>query len=462
MTFHDMFERFEKQTPVCVMVRAALENVFAAERLDEIFEKHAVQQRCGELLFSTVADMMAAVVCRIRPSINAAYRDQADQIGVTIKSVYDKLAGIETVVSRGMVRETAARMKDIIDKMGGSRRELLPGYCLKYLDGNHLRHTDRRIGALREINGAPLPGQALVVLDPQYMLATDVILCEDGHAQERSLLAEILEIVCRGEVWIADRNFCTSIFLFGIMARCAHFIIREHASSPRRELIGRRRKVGRSETGIVYEQQVRISDAQGNEKVIRRITVELFKPTRDGDREIHILTNLPEEIAATVIAELYGTRWTIETAFQEMAENLNGEINTLGYPKAALFGFCMGLVAYNILSVVKAAVRATHGEEATQRFSTYYMADEIAATYRGVMIPVPPRYWRKHFADLTSNQLARELLSIAQHIRLSRYAKNRWRPKKQPDKTMSKKKRKHVSTARILDKRKTTAKTGKR
>ena len=127
MTFHDMFERFEKQTPVCVMVRAALENVFAAERLDEIFEKHAVQQRCGDLLFSTVADMMADVVCRIRPSVNAAYRAQADEIGVTVKSVYDKLAGIEIAVSRGMVRETATRMKDIIDKIGGSRRELLPG-----------------------------------------------------------------------------------------------------------------------------------------------------------------------------------------------------------------------------------------------------------------------------------------------------------------------------------------------
>ena len=37
---------------------------------------------------------MAAVVCRIRPSIHAAYSDQAEQIGVSVKSVYDKLAGM--------------------------------------------------------------------------------------------------------------------------------------------------------------------------------------------------------------------------------------------------------------------------------------------------------------------------------------------------------------------------------
>lgn len=458
MALQDVFERFERQTPVCVMVRAALENVFAAERLDAMFEKHAVQQRCGELLFSTVADMMAAVVCQIHPSIHAAYRDRADQIGVTVKSVYDKLAGIEPVVSRGMVQETAGRMRSIIDKMGGTRREVLPGYCVKYLDGNHLRRTDRRIGELREINGAPLPGQALVVLDAQYMLATDVILCEDGHAQERSLLSTILQTVQHGEVWIADRNFCTSGFLFGIMAHRGHFIIREHATSPRRKLIGRRRKVGRSETGIVYEQQVRIWDVQGNEKVIRRITVELFQPTRDGESEIHILTNLPMKVTALAITKLYSSRWTIETAFQEMAENLNSEIQTLGYPKAALFGFCMGLVAYNILSVVKAAVRVAHGEETTAKLSTYYMADEIAATYRGMMIAVPQHYWTKHFARLTPSQLARTLLSMAQHIRLSRYTKNHWCPKKKPDKTMSKKKRTHISTARILEKRKQASK----
>ena len=137
-------------------------------------------------------------------------RAQKDEIGKTVKSIYDKLSGIEPAVSRAMVQETAKRMRAIIEKMGSPRRELLPGYRAKILDGNHLRRTDRRIGELREINGAPLPGQALVVLDPQLMMVSDVIPCEDGHAQERSLLPQILETVQRGEVWIADRNYADS------------------------------------------------------------------------------------------------------------------------------------------------------------------------------------------------------------------------------------------------------------
>ena len=38
-----------------------------------------------------------------------------------------------------------------------------------------------------------------------------------------------------------------------------------------------------------------------------------------------------------------------------MEAYFHSEINTLGYPKAALFGFCLALVAYNMLAVIMAA-----------------------------------------------------------------------------------------------------------
>lgn len=36
--------------------------------------------------------------------------------------------------------------------------------------------------------------------------------------------------------------------------------------------------------------------------------------------------------------------------FQVITDTFHCEIKTLGYPKAALFAFCMALVAYNIQS----------------------------------------------------------------------------------------------------------------
>ena len=289
-----------------------------------------------------------------------------------------------------------------------------------------------------------------MILDPQLKLAIDVIPCEDAHAQERSLLPQVLETVQRSDLWVADRNYCTASFLLGIKDRHAYFAIRQHAQLPH-ELLGRRKLVGESETGVVYQQRMRIFDAQGNWITVRRVTVELNQPTRDGETEIHIVTNLPKKVSALRVAELYQKRWTIEIAFNELAQNLEGEIETLGYPRAALFGFCTALVCYNVLSVVLAALRAVHGAKTVQEeISFYYLCDEVAGTHRG--LELAEEYWAGKYAKLTPARMARELLRLANMAQLSHYRKHKRGPKK-PVPKMNKRRRTHVSTARILAQR---------
>ena len=454
MVLSEVFERFSKESPVCVMVRAALENVVSAERLDDLFARTAVRQRSKELLFSTVADLMGLVVCRVRPSMHAAF--QSRDVGVTIKAVYDKLQRIEPAVSRAMVQDTAQRMAKIIGHMEGGLPGLLPGYRVKILDGNHLPRTQRRLKELRTRNVAPLPGHSLVVLDPALMLAIDVFPCEDGHAQERSLLPAVLETVTANDVWIADRNFCTTGFLCGIADRGAFFLIRQHRGTLNYELLGREKKVGRTHTGVVYEQALRLArPPDGPPLILRRITIRLDKPTRNGDDEIHVLTNLAAKIDGVVLAEAYRRRWTVEGAFQEMEAHLHGEIETLGYPQAALFAFCLALVSYNILSVIKAALRAAHGaEKIEQEISGYYLADEVAGTWRGMMIVLPSEYWTDRFGTYTPSEMARFLIAQARHIRLAAFRKHPRGPKKKPTK-VNKKQRRHASTQRILNERRT-------
>ena len=66
---------------------------------------------------------------------------------------------------------------------------------------------------------------------------------------------------------------------------------------------------------------------------------------------------------------MYRKRWTLETAFQELEASLHGEINALGYPKAALFALSIAMVSYNVLSTVKAALpRFTARRRPTPRF----------------------------------------------------------------------------------------------
>ncbi len=88
MFLRKIFEQFVGASPVTVMFRAAMENVFAPVRLDKLFSDAAKQQYEGRLLFSTVANLLAGVVCRYHKSVLASYRADKE-IGVSVRAVYE-------------------------------------------------------------------------------------------------------------------------------------------------------------------------------------------------------------------------------------------------------------------------------------------------------------------------------------------------------------------------------------
>jgi hypothetical protein len=451
MILSEVFERFAEESPVTVMVRAALENALPPSAVDALFEDVAERQYTRDLLFSDVVGLMGMVVCKIRPSINAAYKKHAEALGVTRQAVYGKINGMEPAVGAALVRHTAGAIAPVIEALGGRREPWLPGYRARVLDGSHLPGTEHRLGPLRTERAGALPGQALVVFDPELMLAIDAIPCEDGHAQERSMTAEILALVRPGDLWVADRNFCTTTLLFGIVDRRGSFVIRQHGSTLTWGPAGPRQARGRCDTGEVLEQPVRLTDPEGRTLSLRRITVVLDKPTRDGDREIHILTDLPEDVAdAAAVAEIYRKRWTLETAFQEMEATLDGEIAALGYPRAALFALCVALVSYDLMSAVKGALRSVHGPEAVDTgVSGSDLAEEASGTTRGMLIAIPEDEWAV-FHGLPASEMGEVLRDLARRVRLSHYRKQPRGPKKPKPKKNSGYKKKHLSTAKLL------------
>lgn len=451
MLLGKIFEPFIEKRPVCVMARGILERLLDPRRVDQVFADHARRQYTRDLLFSTVVQLMGEVVLKVQPSVHAAWQAREDEIGVSVAALYKKLDRVETGISAALVRDSAEQAAAVIDALQAPLPPWLKGYRCRVLDGNHLSASEHRLQELRTTWAAPLPGKVLVVLDQERMLAEDVFLTEDGHAQERSLLAEVLSVVQPKDVWIADRNFCTCGFLFGIADRGACFLIRQHGTLKGRR-IGRRRRVGTTATGVVYEQNLELTDpATGRTMVLRRITVKLHQPTRDGDYEIHLLTNVPAAHAdALLLSGLYRRRWTIETMFQEVTTTLACEIDTLCYPPAALFAFCLALLAYNAVSVLKAALRSVHGEEhVNETVSGYYLALEIQQAYDGMRVAIPDRHWRA-FRRLALPDFAETLRQLAGHVRLSRYRKHPRGPKKPPPKKTRYKNGGHVSTAKLL------------
>ncbi|MBV8282326.1 MAG: transposase [Candidatus Eremiobacteraeota bacterium] len=450
MILKAVFERFAQKTPITVMTRALLEYALGTDALNALFDQHARQQYAHKLLFSSLVDLMALVVCRMQPSPCAAYELMKEDLRTSLSAVYDKLNGIEDNVTASLVRHVGCRLGSVIVKLDGQLPPLVPGYRTKIIDGKHLNATEHRLAVLRDVKAAPLPGQALVVLDPSLMLAIDMFPCQDGWAQERSLFSQVLESVTKKDLWIADRNFCTVGFLCGILLRQGFFCIRQHENFPVASS-SEFQSCGRCRTGEVFEQAVTFRGEDGTSTTIRRIVVRLDKLTTDGDTEIGILTNVPAHDADAVkVAELYLERWTIERLFQTLTETLDGERPSLGYPAAALFAYAIALVSYNVAATLRATLRATFGHERVEaEVSWYYVANDLRFNYGGMDVALDEEIWAP-FHTMSAGELAVKLKDYAINVQLSSFKRHRRGPKRpQPPRTKYAD-MPHVSTARLL------------
>ena len=104
---------------------------------------------------------------------------------------------------------------------------------------------------------------------------------------------------------------------------------------------------------------------------------------------------------ALKVAGLYRKRWSVETMFQEMTDHLTCEIKTLGYPRAAVFAFCLALMAWNGMSVIQAALRNVHGEETVEETPDFSHSQGCP-------------YWQTQFAiyDLYGEPFRLEVLHV--------------------------------------------------
>ena len=196
-----MLARFEQHAPASVMARTALEHAFPADWIDAVFEAERQRQYSRELLFSTVVELMTLVSLGLRPSLHAAARQMGD-LPVSLASLYDKVNHTEPGILRALVRGSAQRLAPVMARYGV--RPALPGYQLRVLDGNHLPGSEKRLAVLRGHRGAALPGQSIVVYDPDSGLVIDLIAGEDAHQSERTLAVPVLQ-ACRAGTGVDRR-----------------------------------------------------------------------------------------------------------------------------------------------------------------------------------------------------------------------------------------------------------------
>jgi hypothetical protein len=439
-----IYQRFVARAPAAVLVHGLIESCLSPAFLDATAAPHLpAAPNPRRLAFSQLVEILLPVVFESKKSVGQSYRDATHLHAVaTLKCVYDRLAATPTAVVAALVDAVAGRVGPLLDPHPPGTTRFLT------LDGNHLAATQNRLADLAGLPAA-LPGQAMVLRDQATGVFLRVLLHDDGHANERSLHPQLLGWCGPGDVVIADSAFCTEAFLIGMRQRGAGVLVRHHGGVGLTPL-GERRACGRVATGRVYETRVRYAQTAWE---FRLVEVELDRPTRDGQRTIGVLTDVAAEaLSAPEVAAKYGSRRTIETAFQELADGLRGEVETLAYPKAALLAFGLAVSVYNLLQVVRQAVQRQADPAAAREVSPVLLGQEMSSYAAGLdaalegnpQLPTPA--W-----DAT--RLRAWVDELAMRLTGTRYAKSKRGHRKQPGPKPKPAKGSHTATARILKQR---------
>jgi Transposase DDE domain len=455
LTAPQKVEAATEVSPLTVLVLGVLSWIFPAGVLKTLYQRHAPGQWERKLTVAAITWLLLDVVTGARRSVHAAYqadiRSRARTIEASYQALYQKYGRLAPDYGTAVVRASAQRCLLLLAAAMSAIPELFgwEGYRVRVIDGTDLDGTAHRLGVLRDKRSAGLPGRFVVCYDPATGLVVDAVASEDAYTSERALVLELIARAQPRDLYVCDRFYCTTDILSRLHQKPAFFVIRQFERLRWRitKDLGAR---GRVDTGAVSEQLVEVEDPETGRRLrLRRITLTLDTPTRQGEAEIHLLTNL-KGVRALRICELYRRRWTIEGHFSFLKDTLHGQIESLGQPRAALFALCLAMVAGNAWAVVRHALTAAHGAAIWDRLSGYYLADELATNQRAVEGLISETSWAR-LARLPAEQFRAWCLELAGLVEIGVFFKTKPRgPKKPKPKRQSGKRRPHYSTHRLL------------
>src|SRR5262249_45711703 len=151
----------------------------------------------------------------------------------TASALHAKYGRIDPRYTAAVVRESGRRMRGLLTSAGVKESFGWEGYRITILDGTDLGGTEHRLKVLRRIKAAGLPGRFVVAYDLATGVVDDAMAGEDAYTSGRELVRSILAAAEPGQVFVADRHFCTTEILFMIMDHRASFVIRQHDNNLR-------------------------------------------------------------------------------------------------------------------------------------------------------------------------------------------------------------------------------------
>ncbi|WP_231130521.1 type II toxin-antitoxin system Phd/YefM family antitoxin [Burkholderia cepacia] len=392
-------ERFVEQSSMTIMTRLVLQCALHDDWIDGTdagTDDEPDGDAIRETLFALAVDAIVAIAARQPGSPRAPHAFDgglAAGFGPAVAALHDCMSRLRAGWGRALVRDsvdlllpaTAPRPREGSRSTGGMRLRVLDG-------GMPCGHDAAGCGC-----GCGNPGReaaaharVLPVYDPELAMIVDLLPHERGRMHERAFVGALLETVRPGELWIVDGRFDIDAIVSGWPRRGGAFIVREHGRAAACRALGDWRDAGTHDGGAVREQAVGLAGERDASAALRRIEWRSAP-----DAVATLLTDLP--------AAQFDARHVVRLACRPWRDALplgpvfDGALFGGVPARASLLASGIAALAYNAFAAMTNVVRAALELDArdAERVPSH-IAEGVAATYAGMMIALPPDWWRRY------------------------------------------------------------------
>lgn len=424
-------ERFVEQSPMTIMTRLVLQCALHDDWIDMAVDADEApdDESIRETLFALAVDAIAAIAAQAQtpasPMPHGVPGHASSASGAAVAALHDGMSRWRAGWGRALVRDSVDLLLPVAAARADERGRTLGGMRLRVLDGAGAGCAPGRAGCdcgracddpARDAAPGLTSARVMPVYDPELAMIVDLLPVERGRSHERAFVGALLETVRPGELWMIDGRFDIDAIVSGWPRRGGAFVLRDDGGAAACRPLGGWWDAGLLDGGGVREQAVGMAGDGEAAGTLRRI--EWCGHGLDGapGATVTVLTNLPvEPFDACQVMQLARRRWRDALPFS--LESVLGGVSFGSVPaRASLLASGIAALAYNAFSVMTRVVSGALGldERDAERVPSH-IADGVTATYAGMMIALPPDWWRR-YDQLPAATLGQIVRMLAVHV----------------------------------------------
>ncbi|MBN3838811.1 type II toxin-antitoxin system Phd/YefM family antitoxin [Burkholderia sp. Ac-20349] len=426
-------ERFVEQSPMTIMTRLVLQCALHDDWIDTAVDadEEPDDESIRETLFALAVDAVAAIAAQTQTRMQSSQMPHGvpgnalSASGAAVAALHDGMSRWRAGWGRALVRDSVDLLLPVAATRADERGRTLGGMRLRVLDGTGDSCAPGGAGCdcgracddpARDAALGLTGARVLPVYDPELAMIVDLLPVERGRVHERAFVGALLETVRPGELWIVDGRFDIDAIVSGWPRRGGAFVLRDDGGATACRPLGDWRAAGPLDGGYVREQAVGIPGEGDAAGTLRRIEWRDRGADGNGGAAVAVLTNLPaEQFDAGQVMQLARRRWRDALPFP-LEPVLGGALFGSVPARASQLASGIAALAYNAFSVMTRVVSGALGldERDAERVPSH-IAEGVATTYVGMMIALPPDWWRR-YDQLPAATLGQIVRMLAVHV----------------------------------------------